>query len=142
MAKLSFLIGKWSGTANLARSPAPLAQTEEAQYKLDGLVLTIEGVGKSKDGERLIDAYGIVTYEDAARVYRFRAYNDGRWLETEATLLEDGVGLKWSFSLGPYKTNSTLRITEKGEWTELSELSRADTPGSTELMALAVHRVR
>ena len=120
MAKLSFLIGKWSGTANLTRSPEPLAQTEEAQYKLDGLVLTIEGVGKSRDGERLIDAYGIITYDDAARVYRFRASNDGRWLETEATLPDVGQGLKWSFTLGLYKTNSTLGINEKGEWTELT----------------------
>lgn len=50
MKKLSFLIGRWSGQAHLQRGlgePALLMQTEEAQYKLDGLVLMIEGIGRT-----------------------------------------------------------------------------------------------
>ena len=51
MKKLSFLVGKWSGEAHILRGtgePLELIQTEEAQYKLEGLVLIIEGMGRSK----------------------------------------------------------------------------------------------
>ena len=50
MKKLSFLVGKWAGEARLLRGPgqwASVVQTEEAQYKLDGLFLVIEGVGRT-----------------------------------------------------------------------------------------------
>jgi hypothetical protein len=51
MKKLSFLIGKWSGQASVLRSLGQfvnLFQPEEAQLKLDGLVLAIEGSGRMK----------------------------------------------------------------------------------------------
>jgi hypothetical protein len=47
MKKLSFLVGTWSGEASVLRGPGQfvaLFQSEEAQFKLDGLVLMIEGV--------------------------------------------------------------------------------------------------
>jgi hypothetical protein len=53
--KLGFLIGKWAGEAStlpLSGDPVLLNQTEEARYKLDGLIITIEGVGRRKsDGK-------------------------------------------------------------------------------------------
>ena len=51
LRKLQFLVGKWSGEARVERGsgePLELIQTEEAQYKLDGLILTIEGIGRTK----------------------------------------------------------------------------------------------
>lgn len=53
MKKLGFLVGKWAGEARLLRGPgewAELLQTEEAQFKLDGLVLVI---GRSYSGTNL-----------------------------------------------------------------------------------------
>ena len=50
MKKLSFLVGQWSGQARMQRGPGEgleLAQTENAQYKLEGLVLLIEGTGRA-----------------------------------------------------------------------------------------------
>jgi len=47
MKKLGFLVGKWTGEARLLRGPdesVELLQTEEAKYKLDGLILVIEGI--------------------------------------------------------------------------------------------------
>ena len=47
MKKLGFLVGKWAGEARLQRGPGEpvvLVQTEEAQFKLDGLILEIEGL--------------------------------------------------------------------------------------------------
>ncbi|PYY10099.1 MAG: hypothetical protein DMG69_07490 [Acidobacteria bacterium] len=79
MKKLSFLIGKWSGEARLQRRPGePLepVQTEDAQYKLDGLVPMIRGHGRNKsDGKIALQAFTIVSYDDEAGAHRMRAYH-------------------------------------------------------------------
>jgi len=115
-----------------------LAQTEEAQYKLDGLIMTIEGVGRTKaDGKLALQAFGIISYDDESGTYHLRAFNDGRFLECDAKLAEDGRGLTWGFTLGQAKTNSRLRITDKGDWTELHEISIGSGP-PRKLMELTV----
>jgi len=132
MKKLSFLIGKWSGEARILRGssePLELIQSEEAQYRLGGLVLMIEGIGRSKsDGKVVLQALGIVSYDDEAAAYRLRAYNDGRYLETDVRLGEDGKGIMWGFALGEIKTSSVLWVNENGEWTELTEMTIGSQP--------------
>ena len=144
MKRLDFLVGEWSGQASAARGPGvvvDLEQSEVAQFKLDGLVLMIEGVGRTKsDGKLALQALGLISFDDVSDGYRMRAYNDGRWLETDVTLLEDGTGLSWGFSLGEISTKSVLRINDKGEWTELAEITIGARPPQ-KLMELVVRRV-
>ena len=127
MKKLEFMVGKWVGEARLLHGPGDsvsLTQTEEAQYKLDGLILLIEGTGRTKaDGKPALQAIGIVSYDDESGTYRMRAFNDGRFLETELKLLGSGRGITWSFVLGQIRTSSVMQITEKGDWTELTEIT-------------------
>jgi hypothetical protein len=145
LKKLDFLIGKWSGEARVLRGPGEpleLIQTEDAQYKLDGLILIVEGIGKTKaDGKVALQALGIVSYDDEAGTYRMRAYNDGRYLETELKLSENGKGITWGFALGEIKTSAVLRINEKGEWTELTEIVIGSQP-ARKFMELRVSRQR
>jgi len=142
MMELSFLIGKWSGEARLWRGPGEpleLVQTEEAQYKLGGLVLMIEGIGRNKsDGKVALQALATVSYDEEAGVGRLRACNDGRYLGTDLKLADDGRGITWGFTLGEIKTNSVLRINEKGEWTELAEITIGSQP-PRKLMELRVN---
>jgi hypothetical protein len=132
MNKLSFLVGKWAGEARLLRGPAEsieLLQTEEAWYKLDGLILVIEGVGRTKStGQPVLQAFGIISYDDESSTYRMRAFNDGRFLETQVKLLDQGQAMTWGFVLGTIKTNSVLRINESGEWTESAEITLGSDP--------------
>jgi hypothetical protein len=132
MKKLGFLIGKWSGEARILRGAGEvleLHQTEEAQYKLDGLLITIEGVGFNKaDGKPALQAFGIISYNDDTQTYCMRAYNDGRYLETEMKLLDQGEGMTWGFALGEIKTSSVLRINKKGQWTESAETTVGSQP--------------
>ncbi len=132
MKKLGFLIGRWAGEARLLRGPGEsvvLVQTEEAQYKLDGLILVVEGVGRSKaDGKLAVQALGIISYDDESGTYRMRAFNDGRFLETEVKLADDGNGITWGFASGQIRSSSVLRITEKGDWTELGEITIGSQP--------------
>lgn len=132
MKKLGFLAGEWSGSGRIYRAgaePVELIQTERAQYKLDGLLLEIEGVGRTKsDSKPALQALGIVSYDDEQRTYRFRAFNDGRWLECDVKLLEDGEGMSWGFSVGDIRTSSVLRIAGNGNWTEEHEITVGSQP--------------
>jgi hypothetical protein len=96
MGNLEFLVGKWSGEARLLRGPdksVDLHHSEEAQYKLNGLILIIEGVGRAKtDGQIVLQAFAIISYDDEGGTYRMRAFNDGRFLETDVKLMEEGKG--------------------------------------------------
>jgi len=143
MKKLGFLVGKWDGEARLLRGPGEpvvLAQTEEARFKLDGLILEIEGIGRTKtDNKPVLQALGIVSFDDEAGTYHMRAFNDGRFLETNVKLQEDGKSLAWGFALGSIRTSSLLRINEKGEWTELHKIA-IDSQPTRKLMELTVKR--
>src|SRR5262249_43456670 len=143
LKKLDFLVGRWAGEARLARGPGDmteLVQTEEARYKLDGLILVIEGVGRSKsEGAPILQALGVISYEDESKTYRMRAFNDGRFLETEVKLSEEDKGMTWGFALGEIRTNSVMRINEKDEWTEIHEITIGSQPPKR-LMEIAVRR--
>jgi len=86
MKRLDFLVGKWSGGALVIRGPGEaieLRQSEEVQYKLDDLVLLVEGAGRNAEGQIVFQALAIIAYDDTTSTYRFRAYNDGHYLDTE-----------------------------------------------------------
>jgi len=141
MKRIAFLTGKWAGRALIFRGtaePLELIQTEDAQFKLDGLLLMIEGVGKTvTEGLPVLQALGIISYDDESATYRMRAFNDGRFLETELTLLDDRDELNWGFAIGEVQTKSVLRMNEKGEWTELHEITMGSQP-SKKLMEIIV----
>lgn len=127
MKRLGFLAGKWAGEARIYRGSGEsveMSQTEEAEYRLDGMILTIEGIGRNKtDGKVALQALGIVSYDDETGAYRMRAFNDGRWLETELKLADTGKGITWGFTVGEIKTSSIVRINDKGEWAEFHEIT-------------------
>src|SRR3978361_266719 len=108
MKRLGFLIGEWSGEASVLRGPgqfAEMAQTESAHFKLDGLVLMIEGVGRVKtDGKVALQALGLISFDDETGTYKMRAFNDGRWLETDIKLADGGNSISWEIDLGEFKT--------------------------------------
>jgi hypothetical protein len=141
MKKLGFLVG--NGEARLLRGPSEwmdMHQSEEAQYKLDGLILVIEGVGRTKsDSHSVLQAFGIISFDDETATYRIRAFNDGRFLESEVKLLDQDNAISWGFALGQMTTKSVLRINESGEWTELAEIKIGSEPAKT-LLELTVRR--
>jgi hypothetical protein len=143
MQKLSFLAGKWTGSARIFRSgnqALELVQSERVQYRLDGLILEIEGVGRAKsDAKPALQALGIISYDDQRHTYHFRAFNDGRWLESDITLAEDGRGIRWGFTIGDLHTGSVLRITENGRWSEEHRITIGTAP-ARKLMEVDVRR--
>lgn len=122
MRKLSFLVGHWSGPVTIARGPGEplhLTQTEDIEYKLDGLVLLIQGKSTSPDGKVVFSALATIAYDEASHTYRFRAYNDGHYLDTELSVPANGFS--WSFTAGPAHIVNSMHLTTKGEWDEVTE---------------------
>ena len=116
MKKLAFLQGTWSGDATTMRpnQTIKVKQTEQVSYKLDGLVLLIEGTGRNPDsGEVMFRALATVSYDDIAGVYHFRAYNDGNYLDAELKVPENGF--EWGYKAGPAQIAFVMKINEKGD---------------------------
>jgi hypothetical protein len=129
LRKLAFLAGHWSGPVTIIRGPGEalhLTQAEEVEYKLDGLVLLIEGKSTSADGKVLFTALATIAYDDASHVYRFRAYHDGHYLDTELSVPANGFS--WSFTAGPAHIVNTMHLTDKGEWDEVTEATVGSNP--------------
>ncbi len=129
MKKLAFLVGKWSGEAVVIRGPGgPLKvlQTEDVQYKLNGLVLLVEGTGRNPaTGDLVFNALAAISYDDAARTYRFRSYNDGRYLDTD--LKVSGDGFEWGYKADTATVRFVMHLNEQGEWTEIGEVTIGNT---------------
>jgi hypothetical protein len=129
MHKLSFLAGHWSGPATIVGGPGEplhLTQREDVEYKLDGLVLLIEGKSTSADGKVAFSALATIAYDDASHTYHFRAYNAGHYLDTELSVPANGFS--WSFTAGPAHIVNTMHLTEKGEWDEVTEVTVGGNP--------------
>ncbi len=124
MRKLSFLSGHWSGPVTIVRGtgePLHLTQTENVEYKLDGLVLLVEGRSTSASGKVMFSALATIAYDDTSRSYRFRAYNDGHYLDTELSVLDHGFS--WGFTSGLAHIVNHMQLTAKGEWNEFTEVT-------------------
>jgi hypothetical protein len=142
MKKLNFLVGRWSGEAAVARGPGEplkITQTEDVQYKMDGLILLVEGTGHAADGRIVFRALATVAYDDSTSTYRFRAYNDGHYLDTDLTVVPNGFA--WGFTAGPAKITNTMHLTDKGEWAETTEAVMGSTPPRKSVEMLLQHQL-
>ena len=141
MRKLSFLAGHWSGPVTIVRGPDEalhLTQSEDVEYKLDGLVLLIEGKSTSADGKGLFSALATISYDDASHTYHFRAYHDGHYLDTELSVPANGFS--WSFTAGPAHIVNTMHLTSKGEWDEVTEAIVGSNPPRRSVEMLLQHK--
>jgi len=142
MQKLSFLAGRWSGPMTIVRGPGEplhLTQTEDVEYKLDGLVLLIEGKSTDARGKALFTALATIAYDDTAHTYHFRAYNDGHYVDTELSVPTNGFA--WGFAAGPAHIVNTMRLTDKGEWDEDTETTVGSNP-PTRNVEMTLHRIQ
>jgi hypothetical protein len=141
MRKLSFLAGHWTGPITVVRGPGEpvhLTQTENVEYKLDGLVLLIEGKSTDADGKVRFNALATIGYDDASHTYRFRAYNDGHYVDTE--LSAPANGFSWSFTSGPAHIVNTMHLTDKGEWSEATDVTVGGNPPHRSVDMLLQHQ--
>ena len=129
MKKLSFLAGKWSGDGTVARGRGDalkLRQSENVEYKLDGLVMLVEGTGRDAAGQIVFRALATISYDDASKTYHFRAFNEGGYLDAELKVV--GNGFEWGYTGGPLKVANKMQIDAKGAWVETTESVYGNNP--------------
>jgi hypothetical protein len=134
MKKLDFLAGEWKGDGWIEFGPGQrrtFTQSETVQPKLNGLLLQIEGLGKSKDpgreGAIIHNAFAIVSWDEKAKQIRWHAYTaDGRYVETELKPVQERV-VQWSI-VSPGRTiRFTMDLSQKDQWLESGEFSQDGT---------------
>ncbi len=129
MHKLAFLAGHWTGPVTVVRGPGEplhLTQTENVEYKLDGLVLLIQGKSTGQDGKAQFEALATVAYDDASQTYRIRAYHAGQYVDTALSVMDNGFS--WSMEAGPAHIVNTMHLTARGEWQETTEVTFGSNP--------------
>ena len=106
--------------------PVKVQQTESVEYKLDGLLLTVEATGRNAAEEIAFRAFATIAFEDAAHAYRFRSYHDGRYIDTELKAVDQGFDL--GYQAGPANVTFNMRLTPKGEWSETGQVVVGNAP--------------
>ena len=83
LQKLEFMIGKWKGEGWMMTREGgkeSFVQSEDIEWKLDGEVMLVEGLGKKKEEKDKVihHALAMVTYNPQAGDYDFRSSVAGR----------------------------------------------------------------
>jgi hypothetical protein len=132
MKKLAGWVGDWKGTGWAAMGPGQRQEftiNEKVQRKIGGTVLLIEGLGKSrKEGasEDVVvhDALAVVSYDEKAKRYRWRAHDiRGQALDVEPKLIDGGVEWGLKIDEAGVSIRFTIKLDEK-RWHEVGEASR------------------
>lgn len=124
ISKLDFLVGKWKGEGWIMGRDGQkysFQQTENIQFKIDGVAILIEGLGKS-NGLITHNALAIISYNKKDSIYNLQSYTStGRGGNFDAEL-KDG-----KFYWYP---NENMRyviwLNDKGQWYETGEFKRDD----------------
>jgi hypothetical protein len=132
MKKLDFLVGQWKGEGWMEFIPGQrrvFKGTEVVQSKLDGLLLTIDGLhrgqigGKGKEGV-VHSAFALVSYDAKAKQYRFQAYTARGDHEDTQAKVADGQ-LVWGMKVPKFgEVRYTIKLDDKGRWFEVGEVSQ------------------
>jgi hypothetical protein len=150
MKKLDHLVGKWKGEATATLGPKgalKMTQTEDVQFKLDGVVLAVEGIGKGKrpgaeEEAVLFHAYAIMSYDAQAKKYKVRAYRvEGQSVDADLTLNEKGFVWGFKEPARGVEVKYTMTLTPEGEWNEVGEYSQ-DGKTWTKFMEMTLTRVK
>jgi hypothetical protein len=122
ISKLNFLVGKWEGEGWIMGRDGKkysFQQKENIQYKIDGVAILIEGLGKS-NGQITHNALAIISYNKKDGIYNFQSYTStGRGGSFDAELI-DGK-FYW------YPNNNMryiIWLNDKGQWYETGEYRR------------------
>jgi hypothetical protein len=132
MKKLDFLVGQWKGEGWVEFAPGQrraFKGAEVVERKLDGLLLTVEGLHRGQAGDKREEvvvhhAFVLVSYDDRARRYRFQAFTGrGNYEDAEARVSEGQ--LLWGMKVPQFgEVRYTIKLDDRGRWSEAGEVSR------------------
>lgn len=133
LSAFSGWIGEWEGEGSMQMGPGPAKKSsvlEKVDFKLDGTILVVEGVGKSIDPATKQEvvvhhAFGILSFDASSQEYKFKTYLiDGKSGDAWFKILESNK-YSWGFETpnGKIRYNITIDPAKK-TWNEIGEFSR------------------
>ena len=126
--------GHWQGEGSMQMGPGEPKKSkvdERITYKLDGMVLLVEGLGKSMDGSETVvhQALGLLSYNQGTSQYKFNTFlRDGKSADTWFNDL-GGNKFQWGMEIpnrGKIKYSITIDPAKK-TWNEIGEFSQDGT---------------
>lgn len=136
MKRLDFLVGRWEGEGQVEFVPGQkraFRGAETVEAKVDGQLLTIEGIHRGKiggQGEDMIihHAFGLVSYDAKSKQYRFEAFTARGNREDAVAQVADGE-LTWGMAIPQFgDVRYTIKLDDQGRWSEIGEVSRDGGP--------------
>jgi hypothetical protein len=126
--KLSGMFGVWRGPGSgMNRSgPYQVTQTERIGTMLDGTIMVIEGKGYTPDGKVAFNAFGVISYDAATKVYTLRSHALGYSGDFPLTLTD--TGYVWSIPAGPGATIRYTATFSGGTWNEVGDYVAGEAP--------------
>jgi hypothetical protein len=127
MKQLAYLAGDWQGEARVTTPSGKLtiAQSEHIEWKMDGLVLSIEGTGREQ-GKVAFQAFALVNYDPIEKRFKMKSFvKEGFATDAYFTVLAPNR-FEWGFDIATGgKTRYTIVLDpEKKTWQETGEYSR------------------
>jgi hypothetical protein len=128
MKRFAWMQGVWRGPAKGVNRSGPytVTQTERIGPFLSGTVIVMEGKGYSPDGKVGFNAFGILSYDAAAKGYRLHSYALGHAGDFTLTPTENGY--VWEIPAGPGATIRYTATFAAGTWTEVGDYVAGSQP--------------
>jgi hypothetical protein len=133
MNQLSYFAGRWKGEAKVTQQGGVVinvAQEETIEYKLDSLLLEVEGVGRKPTEPSNISfhALGYISYNAVKKSYEMKSFlKDGRQTDAYFTMVEKNR-YDWGFDVPGGKIVYHIIIDPATrQWKETGEFSRDGT---------------
>jgi hypothetical protein len=133
MEKLAYMVGNWKGEGAVRMGPGePKKSTvnEHIEWKLQGTLLYIEGIGNSIDAEtnkEIVSHHvvAIISYDVNSKQYKFKSYLvDGKSADAYFKIIADDT-YEWGFDVPSGKIRYTITLDKtKSIWNEIGEFSR------------------
>lgn len=128
MKTFAFWAGHWQGEGSIQRGPGDPKKSvvdEHLEFRLDGAVLIMEGLGKSiPDNAVVHHALAVLSFDQSDKQYKLNTYlRDGRSTKAWFNIVEDNK-YQWGFDTpnGKIRYSITIDLAKK-TWDEIGEIS-------------------
>lgn len=123
-------VGHWQGQGSMQMGPGPAKSSivdEYLDFKLDGTILLVEGIGKTGEGNEnkvVHHALAVLSFDQGTSQYRFNTYlKDGRASQAWFNILEDNH-YQWGFDTPNGKIKYSITLDQaKQTWNEIGEFT-------------------
>ena len=124
--------GHWQGEGSMQMGPGLAKKSnvdEHLEFKLDGTILFVEGIGKSIDEQTkeptvVHHALAILSFDQNTNQYKFNTYlKDGRSTVAWLNIIEENK-YEWGFDVPTGKIKYSITVDPvKKTWNEIGEFS-------------------